>query len=183
MKSIGIGAGALCLLALSACQDSVTEVAKPAAIVLTEEAAGHYCQMVILEHVGPKAQIHLAGYPAPFWFSQVRDGVAFLKSPEKTAEILAVYVNDMGAASDWSHPGANNWIDANTAHFVIGSDARGGMGAPEVVPFANAEQAAEFASERGGEVMTLADVPIEAVLAPVEVSAAEVNAGPEGNNP
>jgi nitrous oxide reductase accessory protein NosL len=30
---------------------------------MTEEAVGHFCQMELLEHPGPKAQAHLDGLP------------------------------------------------------------------------------------------------------------------------
>lgn len=158
----------LSVLALTACKDDTTTASIPAPLVLTEEAAGHYCQMVILEHQGPKAQVHLANMPAPLWFSQVRDGIAYLKSPEQSAEILVLYVNDMGKAVSWTEPGADNWIDANLAYYVVGSDAIGGMGAPEIAPFGDPIAAADFATEHGGEVMTLADISAETVLSPVE---------------
>jgi len=154
------------------CKENTALTSKPEAITLTAEAAGHYCQMVILEHQGPKAQVHLAGSLAPLWFSQVRDGIAYLKSPEQSAEILSFYVNDMGAAASWAEPGADNWIDAGTAYFVVGSDAIGGMGAPEIAPFADAQKAGEFADERGGEVMRLSEIPAETVLSPVEFDTA-----------
>ena len=145
-----------------------TKAALPAPLELTEEAAGHYCQMVILEHQGPKAQVHLAGFPAPLWFSQVRDGIAYLKSPEQSAEILVLYVNDMGAAVSWTEPGADNWINAETAYFVVGSDAIGGMGAPELAPFSDLMAAEKFAKEHGGDVMQLDEISPEIVLSPVD---------------
>lgn len=160
---------------LSGCSGPGAEVEKPIAVALTEEAAGHYCQMVILEHDGPKAQMYLAGMTAPLWFSQVRDGIAYLKSPEQSAEIVVLYVNDMGAAVSWSEPGKDNWIDAASAYFVVGSDAIGGMGAPELAPFAEMEKAQDFADERGGEVLRLADISAETVLSPIEFSAPEVS--------
>lgn len=156
------------LLALAGCKEDQAALSIPDPVVLTEEAAGHYCQMVILEHQGPKAQAHLEGMPAPLWFSQVRDGVAYLKSPEQTAQVLVLYVNDMGRAIHWTQPGEENWIKASDAYFVVGSDAIGGMGAPEVVPFGGQLRAEKFANEHGGKIMRLNDIPIEAVLAPVE---------------
>lgn len=156
------------LSVLTACQDSGSAQNKPLPIALTSEAAGHYCQMVILEHEGPKAQIHLAGFEAPIWFSQVRDGIAYLKSPEQSADLVALYVNDMGEAISWSEPGEDNWIDAEDAYFVVGSDAVGGMGAPELVPFADLTKAEDFAAARGGEVLRLSEISVETVLSPVE---------------
>lgn len=156
------------LSVLTACQDSGSAQNKPLPIALTSEAAGHYCQMVILEHEGPKAQIHLAGFEAPIWFSQVRDGIAYLKSPEQSADLVALYVNDMGEAISWSEPGEDNWIDVEDAYFVVGSDAVGGMGAPELVPFADLTKAEDFAAARGGEVLRLSEISVETVLSPVE---------------
>ena len=159
----------LSLAVVAGCKDAPTAQANlPEPLELTEEAAGHYCQMVILEHQGPKAQVHLAGYPAPLWFSQVRDGIAYLKSPEQSGEIIVLYVNDMGEAISWTEPGAKNWIDANTAYFVVGSDAMGGMGAPEIAPFSDPQKAEQFTLEHGGMVMRLSEISIETVLSPVE---------------
>ena len=71
----------LLLISVAGCKDDVASAVIPGPLALTEEAAGHYCQMIILEHQGPKAQVHLEGLPAPLWFSQVRDGISYLKSP------------------------------------------------------------------------------------------------------
>ena len=160
------------LVILAGCKEDVASLAIPEPLVLTEEAAGHYCQMVILEHQGPKAQVHLDGFPAPLWFSQVRDGIAYLKSPEQSAEILVLYVNDMGEAVSWQEPGADNWINAATAFFVVGSNAIGGMGAPEVAPFGELTKAQEFALEHGGTIMSLDEIPAETVLSPVDFDTA-----------
>lgn len=157
------------VLLLSACKEDIATQDTPAPTALTEEAAGYYCQMTILHHTGPKAQMYLDGNPAPVWFSQVRDGVAYLKSPEQSADISIIYVNDMGEAPDWDHPGQDNWIDAASAHFVVNSDATGGMGAPELVPFSNLTKAQVFARERGGEIMALSEIPAELVLSPIKI--------------
>lgn len=160
------------LALLAGCKEDSAALNVPDPVALTEEAAGHYCQMIILEHQGPKAQVHLAGYPAPLWFSQVRDGIAYLKSPEQSAEILVIYVNDMGRAVSWDEPGADNWIRARDAFFVVGSDAVGGMGAPEIAPFADAAMAEQFSAEHGGDVMRLNEIPAEVVLSPVDANTA-----------
>lgn len=169
MRTLSFSLLAILVLA-TGCQKESAQADKPAAIALTEEAAGHYCQMVILEHSGPKGQLHLVGNNAPIWFSQVRDGLAYWKSAEKTAEIAVLYVNDMGKAESWEVPGIDNWIDVKKAYFVVGSDAKGGMGAPEIVPFSDEKTAAEFAVKKGGQVMRLADISTEMVLAPVDLA-------------
>ncbi len=157
----------LALLALAACKEETAQNTAP--VPLDERSVGHYCQMDLLEHDGPKAQAHLDGLPgAPLFFSQVRDVVAYLRMPEQSHAILSIWVNDMGApGATWAAPGAENWIDADTAHFVVGAEVTGGMGAPEIVPFSDVAAAAKFATANGGEVMRLSDIPDTAVLAPV----------------
>lgn len=162
---------AACLLA-GCSQDKGTTVT-PDAIAMTEEAVGHYCQMMVLEHEGPKAQIHLADLDHPIWFSQVRDAVAYLRLPEETDEVTAVYVNDMDKAPDWSDPGIDNWIAADDAFFVIGSGMRGGMGAPEAIPFGTRAGADGYAAEHGGRVVGLGDIPDDYVLGPVDIAGLE----------
>ena len=62
-----------------------------------------------------------------------------------------------------------NWVDGSDAFYVVGSDAVGGMGAPELVPFAKWDDADAFAKKRGGAVKTLHEIAAEDVLAPVNL--------------
>ncbi|MFA5537627.1 MAG: nitrous oxide reductase accessory protein NosL [Gemmobacter sp.] len=158
---------ALALLALAACREEVVEV--PAPVTMTAEAVGHFCQMDLLEHPGPKAQVHLAGMPYPLFFSQVRDAIAYQRMPEQSHAITVIYVNDMGAAgASWEDPGNDNWTLAEGAFYVVGAAVEGGMGAPELVPFTSREMAEEFTARNGGEVLMLAEISDDEVLAPVE---------------
>ena len=156
----------LIALALAGCKEEQAQNVDP--LPLSADAVGHFCQMNLLEHDGPKAQVHLEGLPdAPLFFSQVRDAVAYTRLPEQTQMILAVWVNDMGAAgASWSDPGVNNWIRIEDAHLVVGSERIGGMGVQELVPFASREKAQDFMRDHGGSVMRLAEVPDTAVIAP-----------------
>lgn len=159
----------IALIALAACKEEEA-AAPPAPADLTESALSYFCQMNVAEHGGPKGQIHLKGHPAPLFFAQVRDMVAYLKSPEREAEITAVYVSDMGAALSWVEPGPGNWIAADGALFVTGARVAGGMGAPELVPFATPEAAARFIARHGGQALPLNDIPDAAVLGPVDLA-------------
>lgn len=155
------------LMALSACREELAGL--PGPVALSAESVGHYCQMDLLEHEGPKAQAHLEGLTHPLFFSQVRDVVAYQRMPEQSHALRVAYVSDMGApGASWAQPGATNWIRADEAFYVVGSAIAGGMGAPELVPFSRAEDAAAFATANGGTVMGLADIPDTAVLAPLE---------------
>lgn len=158
---------AAALLLLPACREDIAAMPRP--VALTEESTGHYCQMELLEHPGPKAQAHLAGLEHPLFFSQVRDVVAYQRMPEQSHVVTVAYVSDMGApGATWDDPGAENWIAATEAHYVVGSAIAGGMGAPELVPFSRPEDAQAFAARHGGQVLRLDQIPDSAVLAPVE---------------
>jgi copper chaperone NosL len=154
-------------LILGACREDEAS-ALPPAVAMTEEALGHYCQMNLVEHPGPKAQVHLSGMQAPIFFSQVRDAVAYMRMPEQSHAIAAVYVSDMSRAPSWEDPGKENWIAVDAVHFVVGAETPGGMGAPELVPFSQRADAEAFAARQGGAVVSLGEISDDEVLAPVE---------------
>jgi copper chaperone NosL len=160
------------LLAVTGCSDDqATPMLGP--VAMTETAIGHFCGMNVLEHPGPKGQIRLGPNPEPVWFSSARDLVAFTLLPEESRNISAMYVSDMSKAESWDAPGAENWVDARQAFYVIGSSVRGGMGAPETVPFSTEAAAAAFAESNGGAVVGFADIPPDYVLGTSDVSARE----------
>lgn len=134
---------------------------------LDTDAIGYYCRMGLAEHSGPQAQMFVAGAEDPIWFSQVRDAVVYLRSPEETRVAEMVYVNDMSVAPSWDDPGEDNWIALGSAFLVIGSDRKGGMGAPEVIPFGNRSAANEFVREHGGRLVSLEEIPDSYVLSPM----------------
>lgn len=157
---------AAALLALAACGDD-PDAALPPPVTMTTEALGHYCQMYVVEHPGPKAQVHLGERPHPLFFSQVRDAIAYQRMPEQSHSIVAIYVNDMATAPSWEEPGVDNWILADRAYFVVDAEIVGGMGAPELVPFSDRAAAEAFAARHGGRIQQLAEIADGAVLAPV----------------
>lgn len=154
-------------LVLAACKDDEANVPPPP-MELSQEALSFFCQMNVLEHGGPKGQVHLKGYPAPLFFAQVRDLVAYMKSPERDAEITAVYVSDTGQANSWNDLGEGNWILADTAQFIVGANVAGGMGAPEIVPFGSASAAQSFLKQYGGQLLPYSEIPDAAALAPID---------------
>ncbi len=158
------------LVLLPACGEDQT-AERPEPRELTRAAIGYYCNMIVEDHPGPKGQIFLSDRADPIWFSSVRDTIAFTLLPEEAKNIAAIYVNDMGRAS-WAAPEAGTWTDAKAAWYVIGSGRRGGMGAPETVPFAERSAADSFVAEHGGTVVAFADIPADAVLGEVPDSEA-----------
>lgn len=160
------------LLALAGCKEDLAAAPQP--VEMTAQTVGYYCQMNVLEHPGPKGQVHLDGLPgAPLFFSQVRDVVAYQRMPEQSHAITAIYVNDMGAAPSWDDPGVGNWVPLDRVVFVVGSDMMGGMGVAELVPFSDPAKATEFAAEHGGKVMALAAIPQADVVPPVAETAGD----------
>jgi copper chaperone NosL len=164
----------LAALVLVGCNpQKAAETPKPFA--LTEQAMGHYCGMNVLEHPGPKGQVILASIPEPIWFSSARDAVAFTMLSEEPKDVAAIFVSDMAKAASWEDPGAENWVEARQALYVIGSAMRGGMGAEETVPFSDEAAARKFASENGGAIVGFADIPRDYVL-----GTATQGSGPNG---
>ena len=136
----------------------------PAPAPLTRDAIGSYCNMTVADHAGPKSQIHLTGNAAPIWFSSVRDAVAFTMLPGESKNVSAIYVHDVDKMKDWTHPDDNAWIDAQSAHYVIGSRMKGGMGLPETAPFSTIEGANAFAAKHGGKVVNWRGIPRDYVI-------------------
>lgn len=151
------------VLLLAACKDDQA-ISKADPATLDREAVGHYCGMIVADHPGPKGQIFVDGRIDPYWFSSVRDAIAFTLLPEEPKRITGIYVNDTATIGDWEKPEMSHWIGAETAWYVIGSSRRGGMGAAETVPFKEKDRAAVFAEEFGGRVVSFADIPTDYVL-------------------
>lgn len=174
MRLASAFAALLSVLAVTGCGDERSE-APPAPHKLTADAVGHYCGMTLMEHAGPKGQIILASRSDPVWFSSARDAFSFTMLAEEEKDVRAIYVSDMARAPSWDDPGADNWVDAHTAFFVIGSSKQGGMGAPETVPFSDRAAADKFLGEHGGRVVTFEEVSRDYVLSsePFPESAAE----------
>lgn len=149
---------------LAGCDGGDQAAAPPPPVEVAGDVTGYFCGMLLTEHGGPKGQIHLRSRAEPVFFSSVRDTIAFTLLKEEPKDIAAIYVNDMGAATNWEEPEPGTWIDARAAWFVIDSARVGGMGLPEAVPFGTADAAEAFAAAHGGRVVRLADITADYVL-------------------
>ncbi len=151
-------------LVLAACQDG-GPAAPPAPREVGNASSGRYCGMPLAEHPGPKAQIFLKSAPdKPVWFVSVSDAVAFTLLPEEPKDLAAIYVNDMARAKNWDQPEAGAWVEARQAWFVIESSRKGGMGAPEAIPFGTESAAAAFREANGGRLVRFAEIPPAYIL-------------------
>ncbi|NYT60994.1 nitrous oxide reductase accessory protein NosL [Alcaligenaceae bacterium] len=156
---------ALIAIALSGCsgEDKALAVA-PVAQEVTFDAVGHYCGMNLVEHAGPKGQIFVNGRDKPVWFTTIKQVFAYTILPDEPKGIAAIYVHDMGRATNWDQPEDGSWIDARKAFYVIESQFIGGMGAEDALPFGEEAKAQEFAKKHGGRVAVFADIPENYVL-------------------
>ena len=155
-RKIAILSG-ICMWLVAAC-DSATSIPKPKE--LTSADVGHYCNMIVENHEGPKAHIFEKGRSEPLWFTSVRDGLIYWTTPGEAQNPTAFYVSDMGQAEDWNNSTSKGiWIEAQKALFVINSEMRGGMGTSEAVPFGKHEQAMSFAERHGGDVVSFEEIP------------------------
>jgi copper chaperone NosL len=143
-------------MSLAACKKQVANTTPPPR-PLGAAATAEFCGMGLLEHPGPKAQIFVRDRPDPYWFSTVRDAIAFTRLPEMPEDIAVIWVSDMARAHDWQQPDA--WVDVAQAYFVIGSRRRSGMETDEAVPFGDAAAARLFAEAEGGRLVRLSEIP------------------------
>ena len=150
-------------LILAGCQPQ--DAPPPPPQEVGDASSGHYCGMPLAEHPGPKGQVFLKSAPGkPVWFTSVRDTVAFTFLPEEPKDIVAIYVTDMGNATNWEQPEPGRWVEARQAWFVIGSSRNGGMGAPEAIPFGTQAAAETFRAANGGRLVRFAEIPSDYVL-------------------
>lgn len=166
--------------ALAGCMDGTSEdETAPEPITLTEEHTCDVCHMVIPMHPGPTAQIFYRdqqpeGHDNPARFCSCWEAFSYYFEHEQMGwEAEIFYVTDYssvdysiseesGAVYISSHPEAEAHANVEELYYVIGSDANGAMGS-DLLPFSIEDDAAAFASERGGEVVTNDDVTPELI--------------------
>ncbi|MBL4802909.1 MAG: nitrous oxide reductase accessory protein NosL [Emcibacter sp.] len=150
------------VLLLSGCQE---EVQIPDPVQLTRDAEGFYCNMIVIDHPGPKAQVYEKDRDSAIWFTSVRDALAYNILPGEAQHVQVIYVHDMGQANNWDKPQVSGiWIKAREAFYVLESRKRGGMGARETIPFRDKASADDFSREFGGHVVAYADISRDYIL-------------------
>lgn len=171
MKALLIAA--VLALPLMGCRDEAAAPLPPE--TMTAEAVGRYCGMNLMEHDGPKGQVVLSKEMGAYWFSSARDAVAFSMMPDEVKDYGGLYVSDMARAETWADPGADNWIDARAAFYVVGSSVQAAMGGAELVPFGTRAAAEAFAADKGGEVQGFDELTPAEVLGSGESEASHAH--------
>lgn len=154
----------LLMLVLIGC-DNATQTQLYSPQNVTRDDIGYYCNMIIEDHAGPKGQIILTDTDKAIWFTSVRDAVAFNLLPDESKNIAAFFVTAMDE-TEWNHPekNNNNWIEAQSALYVINSKQRGGMGQMEVIPFKLQKSASEFVQQYDGNIVSYVNIPRNYIL-------------------
>lgn len=150
------------LLVIGGCQE---QTVTPDPVELTRDAVGFYCNMIVMDHPGPKAQVYEKNRKQAIWFTSVRDALAYKILPGEAQKLQAIYVHDMGQATTYEAPARDGiWIMAEQAIYVIDSRKRGGMGAKETIPFRDRAGAEKFTHKFGGNIVAYADLPHDYIL-------------------
>jgi len=152
----------LFLLLIACSEEEYSQKRKPS--ILTNKEIGYYCNMTVINHKGPKGQIHLKNNTKTIWFSSVRDTIAFTLLPEEPKDIEVIYVSDMSTLNSWEDTNNITWINAKNAFYVIGSSKLGGMGVSEVIPFKTKTNADLFVKQHGGNIINFDNIPKNYVL-------------------
>ncbi|SFB67411.1 Nitrous oxide reductase accessory protein NosL [Halobiforma haloterrestris] len=181
-------AGGAVAAALAGClgDDDGEEELPAEPIDLTEGQACDVCGMVIADHYGPAGQLFYAdGKPddrdGPAWFDSVAELVASHEGRrERGWELREGFVTDYstvdydllerddgGDGGDGenegetyisSHASSEAFAEVTAVEYVVGSDVEGAMG-EDYLPFSDSEEAAAFAEEHGGDVLSWEELP------------------------
>lgn len=148
----------LLTMLLGACsqQQDASALQKPVPIASGDEC--HVCGMQIKRFPGPKAEAYVQGNKTPYKFCSTRDMFAWFLQPETATVVGKIFVHDMGA-TNWQSPSDNDFIDARTAWYVVGSNAKGAMG-PTLASFKDRDAAMAFVAKNGGTVMPFSAVDL-----------------------
>ncbi|APW96754.1 nitrous oxide reductase accessory protein NosL [Halobiforma lacisalsi AJ5] len=178
-------AGGALAAAFAGCLGDDGDDAEPPAepIDLTEGQACDVCGMTIVDHYGPAGQLFYAdGKPddrdGPAWFDSVTELVAYHEGRrERGWELREGFVTDYstvdydllerddGGDSEGesetyisSHASREAFAEVTAVEYVVGSDVFGAMG-EDHLPFSDSDEAAAFAEEHGGDVMSWEELP------------------------
>ena len=144
----------MCIIAPPTPYDRTSGLALEAAREVPAEARCPVCGMYPARSRAWAAQVIFADGDAYFFDSPV-SLLLYLGNPARYTQgrnanaIVARYVTDAATQT---------WIDAGTAFYVQGSSALGPMRAGNLPALGSAGAARQFAQQRGGRVLALADI-------------------------
>jgi nitrous oxide reductase accessory protein NosL len=146
----------------------------PDPVSLDQDDQCEVCGMVIPNHPGPTTEIFYAdetpsGHPNPARFDSTWEAFQYdFERQNKGWTRQVFYVTDYSAV-DYelttdggdtlisTHVAADDFVDAETVTFVVGSDVKGAMGR-DLIGFTEQSDAESFQSEHGGSLVEFDEV-------------------------
>lgn len=138
----------LALLAPAGCEKR-REVAEAFPVALTREAVCAVDGMVLLDHPGPKGQIHFADGSVEY-FCDVREFYQTWYDPDRRHRIRAGFLQPFDDREWGSYAGG--WERPGELVYVLDSRRMGAMG-PTIVPFRRRAAARAFIGRAGGTLV------------------------------
>ena len=119
---------------------------------ITENASCGKCGMFPARYQQWQTQIVFNdGTMTPFDGCKCMFGFLLNDKEHASGDVAAVWVREFNSG---------DWINAQKAHYVIGSDKMGPMG-KELIPFADSTAAESFQKEHGGQIALYAAISME----------------------
>lgn len=150
---------------LISCSDNVEQSQMlHQAVAMESSDECHLCGMLITRFDGPKGEVFRKEQGEQvFKFCSTRDMFSYYLDPENTRNVSQMLVHDM-SKMPWGSDSIDDkyFIDAKTAWFVTGSEKTGAMG-KTLASFSLEKDAAAFAKEFGGKVLSFKDVNLESL--------------------
>lgn len=146
-------------LLLTACGSDESSLSTKDPVNFERSDECHVCGMVITKFAGPKGQAFDSRGELAKKFCSTKEMIIWYLQPENTHNVKAIYVHDMTKAP-WESPNDEHLISARDAYYVVGSDLKGSMGST-LATFLSVNDAAKFAKDHGGEVLSFNGLTLE----------------------
>jgi len=150
------------LVLISACGESKQQQMLHQAVKIETSDECHLCGMMISEFSGPKGEIYRKEGGGVKKFCSTRDMFSYYLDPENKRNVSQLLVHDM-SKMPWDKLNDTFFIDAKQAWFVAGSTKTGAMG-KTLASFSKKEDAAAFAKEYGGKVISFKQITLDELL-------------------
>ncbi len=158
-----IVASTLLLTGLIACTDNAQQAkVVHQAVAMESSDECHLCGMLITHFDGPKGEVFRKEQgDKVFKFCSTRDMFSYYLDPENKRNVAQMLVHDMSKML-WGSDSIDDkyFIDAKTAWYVAGSEKTGAMG-QTLASFSQKQDAAAFAKEFGGQVLTFKEINLD----------------------
>lgn len=135
------------------------------AVIMESGDECHLCGMLITRFDGPKGEVFRKEQgDQVFKFCSTLDMFSYYLDPENKRNVAQMLVHDM-SKMPWGSNSIDDkyFIEAKTAWYVVGSEKTGAMG-KTLASFSQQSDAAAFAKEFGGQVLSFKEINLDALM-------------------